>query len=124
MAQGLFYSVGMVGMGIMIIGIARFWKTIRFYNGAMTPDNLSYLQNTEYQRLEVKDHKFQNMRIIMTVGLLLAFGGVIISTATQVTDFFVGTSIGIALHCGYILAFDLFAQYRMKEYMHHLQKIL
>lgn len=123
-AEGLAYSIGLIGLGIIIIGMARFWKTIRFYKSAISDVNLSYLKSTEYIRLEQKELKFQHIRIIMTTGILMSFIGLIASTAFSFNDFFVGTVIGLALNCGYILAFDLFAQFRMKEYMHHLHKIL
>ena len=124
MAEGLFYSIGLISLGIIVIGVARFWKTLKFYSSAISVDNLNYLKRTEYNRLELKDRKFQHIRVIMTTGIFLSFLGLIISTAFPVNDFFIGTVIGLALNCGYILAFDLFAQFRTKEYMHHLQKIL
>lgn len=120
---GLFTSAGLIGLGILIIGLARFWKTIQFYNHAMASDGSQYLIQTEYPRLETKEIKYSRMRMIMTACIIISFLIMIIFSFVHSAKVLIGTAIGIALHAGFILSFDLFAQYRMKEYMHHISKL-
>lgn len=125
MSLGLLLGLAVIGSFQIIVGAVRSYRTFQNFKDADASwnGNQQHLKNEEMQRLQHSEAKYQGLRNIETGGFMLAMSGLIAAVVFGGTHVLIGTLAGLTLHTAVIIAFDLFRQYRIQEYVHHLQKL-
>jgi len=123
---GLMLGLCLVGVYQIIVGLVRLFRSrARYKNAILDVDREhQYLISYEYPRIIKKENLIKKMRRI-------ELNGVVISIFLLAVLFFIpqqkhltGTMAGLCFHCGFLLSFDLFSQFRIQEYIRQLKKFL
>ncbi len=125
-ATGLMLGLCLIGSYQIVVGIVRILRSrTRFKNGLDHIEGKNeYLRISEYPRILQKEQTMKKVRYlelgtIISCMIVLAF--ILIFPFSRSV---LGTLIGLVFHGAFLFAFDLFAQFRLQEYIHQLSKYL
>lgn len=123
---GLLLGLCLVGSYQIIVGLVRLYRSRRRYRSAIedVESNTSFISESEYPRLQKKETLIHQMRKIELSVVILSIIGMVVFMATPINNHVIGTIAGLCFHAGFLLCFDLFSQFRIKEYIYQIEKYL
>lgn len=127
LSLGIMLGVCLLGSYQIIAGLTRILRSVKRYKNSIAgheADTNSFLRSIEYPRIQEKELRFHKMRTLEMSGIVLGFGLIVFCLISQENTYLLGTATGLTLQSGFLLAFDLFGQYRLQEYLHQLHKFL
>jgi len=127
LSLGIMLGICILGSYQITAGLIRILRSVRRYKNSITgqgADTASFLRSMEYPRIQKKEQRFHKMRMLELSGIALGFGLILLCMISHNTTYLLGTATGLTLQSGFLLAFDLFGQYRLQEYLHQLHKFL
>ena len=123
LSSGFFFSTLPLGMFYIISGGYRFLRSFKRYgNTIKSLKHNDYFSNQEMPVLQQRIHRFQRKRNVNTMGFIFGFIGCVVIFIFKMNHIFLGTSVSITIFSAILLAFDLFSQFRVEEYLHYLEK--
>ncbi len=123
LSSGFFFSALPLGLFFIISGGYRFYRSFKRYGDTVNSiTKEGYFENKEVPLLQSRILRFQQKRNVNTAGLIIGFIGCIAIIFLKMNHVFLGTSVSITIFSAFLLAFDLFGQFRVEEYLHYLKK--
>lgn len=125
LSTGIMLGLSLVGTYQIIVGLVRFYRSFRRFDDSRDSakfGNHGFLKDKEYHRLRVKEQNIIQVRKLILAALLTGFIILAFCVFSKTKGYLLGTAVGLTLHTGFLLCFDLFSQFRIQEYLRQLQK--
>jgi len=122
---GIMLGLCLLGSFQIIMGMIRIFRSIKRYrNSVEAMDSDLFLKNIEYPRIQQKEARYHKMRKLELSGIALGFGLLLFCFLSSNNQHLLGTAAGLTFQSGFMLAYDLFGQFRLQEYLHQLHKFI
>lgn len=123
LSSGFFFSALPLGLFYIVTGGYRFVRSFRRYGTTVKAlEEKEYFSNQEMPLLQKRIERFRRKRSVNTIGILIGFSACLVIILMKINHIFLGTSVSITIFSTILLAFDLFGQFRVEEYLHYLKK--
>lgn len=126
LSLGLMLGLCIVGSYQIIVGMIRLLRSRDRFKKCIddVASNSQYIQTAEYPRLLKKEQLIKQMRYIELSILVISIAFMSFFFLKPNNHYIMGTLIGLCFHAGFLICFDLFSQFRIQEYIHHIKKYL
>ena len=123
LSSGFFFSALPLGLFYIVTGGYRFLRSFKRYGTTVKAlDQNEYFSNEEMPTLQKRMERFSRKRSVNSIGIIFGFLACMIIILLKMNHVFLGTSVSITIFSAILLAFDLFSQFRVEEYLHYLKK--
>lgn len=122
---GVMLGLCLLGSFQIIMGMIRIFRSIKRYrNSVEATDSDSFLRTVEYPRIQEKEKRYHKMRKLELSGIILGFGLLTFCLLSSNNQHLLGTAAGLTFQSSFMMAYDLFGQFRLQEYLHQLHKFI
>ncbi|MEE9373161.1 MAG: hypothetical protein V3V00_08920 [Saprospiraceae bacterium] len=123
LSTGFFISTLPLGLFFVLTGGYRFYRSFKRFDRSMVAiDKKHYFFKEELPLLEERIERFHRKKGINTLAFIIGIFSSVSIAIFQLNHVFLGTSMSITIFSAILLAFDLFGQFRVEEYLHYLKK--